>query len=193
MAGSIAAMFHAPTRPVFSSVGAHLGVRHMATEEPGQVPESPEDARLTSLNQRLKQAQLEETARKGKPDSERSRQVVRSAGMRILSDLVGLPFGGGLIGSCDRLVHLAASGALRVWPAFADPTLLCLRGLRPPPGAGSKFRPLHPRFRGPDPETASRPTEKRSASQVRGMSPRVGSTTSRSAGPCRAPWTRRSR
>jgi len=70
----------------------------MATEEPGQDFQSPEDARLTSLNQRLRQAQREEAARKGKPDVERSRQVVRSAGMRILSDLVGLPFGGGLIG-----------------------------------------------------------------------------------------------
>jgi ATP synthase protein I len=68
----------------------------MATEEPD--PKSPEDSRLTSLNQRLKQAQLEEAARKGRPDVERSRQVVRSAGMRLLQDLVGLPFGGGLIG-----------------------------------------------------------------------------------------------
>ena len=68
----------------------------MAMEEPD--PKSPEDARLTSLNQRLRQAQLEEAARKGKPDIERSRQVVRSAGMRLLQDLVGLPFGGGLIG-----------------------------------------------------------------------------------------------
>jgi len=70
----------------------------MAVDEPGQEPQSPEDARLTSLNQRLRQAQLEEAARKGKPDLERSRQLVRSTGMRILSDLVGLPFGGGLIG-----------------------------------------------------------------------------------------------
>ena len=29
----------------------------------------------------------------------------------------------------------------------------------PPPGAGSKFRHLHPWFRGPDPETAERVTE----------------------------------
>ncbi len=70
----------------------------MAADETGQDPQSPEDARLTSLNQRLRQAKLDEAARKGYPDIERSRQVVRSAGMRILSDLVGLPFGGGLIG-----------------------------------------------------------------------------------------------
>ena len=36
----------------------------------------------------------------------------------------------------------------------------------PPPGAGSKFRHLHPWFRGPDPETAERVSEKRSASQA---------------------------
>jgi len=68
----------------------------MAMEEPD--PKSPEDARLTSLNKRMKQAQLEEAARKAKPDAERSRHVVRSAGMRILSDLVGLPFGGFVVG-----------------------------------------------------------------------------------------------
>ena len=57
------------------------------------------------------------------------------------------------------------SGTLRVWPAFAVQPLPLSQGAPPPPGAGSKFRHLHPRFRGPDPETTSRPTEKRSASQ----------------------------
>ena len=70
----------------------------MAVDEPGQDPQSPEDARLTSLNQRLRQAQLEEAARKGRPDAERSQRLVRSVGTRLLYDLVGLPFGGGLIG-----------------------------------------------------------------------------------------------
>ena len=70
----------------------------MATDEPGQLPESPEDARLTSLNRRLRQAQLEEAARKGRPDAERSQRLVRSVGTRLLYDLIGLPFGGGLIG-----------------------------------------------------------------------------------------------
>ena len=68
----------------------------MEMEEPD--PKSPEDARLTSLNKRLKQAQLEEATRKGRPDVERSQQLVRSVGQRLLYDLVGLPFGGGLIG-----------------------------------------------------------------------------------------------
>ena len=70
----------------------------MAMDEPGQDPHSPEDARLTSLNQRLRQAQQEEAARKGRPDIERSQRLVRSVGQRLLYDLVGLPFGGGLIG-----------------------------------------------------------------------------------------------
>ena len=70
----------------------------MVMDESGQDPKSPEDARLTSLNQRLRQAQLEETARKGRPDAERSQRLVRSVGTRLLYDLVGLPFGGGLIG-----------------------------------------------------------------------------------------------
>ena len=70
----------------------------MVMDESGQDPKSPEDARLTSLNQRLKQAQLEEAARKGRPDAERSQRLVRSVGTRLLYDLVGLPFGGGLIG-----------------------------------------------------------------------------------------------
>jgi ATP synthase protein I len=96
LAGPYAAMFHAPTRPVFFERGRTFRGRRMAMEEPD--PKSPEDARLTSLNQRLKQAQLEEAARKGRPDIERSQQLVQSVGQRLLYDLVGLPFGGGLIG-----------------------------------------------------------------------------------------------
>ena len=104
MAGSIAAVFHALKRPVFFECGRISRCRCMAMEEPEQDPKSPEDARLTSLNQRLKQAQLEEAARNGRPDVARSRQVVRSAGMRILQDLVGLPMGGFVVGwVLDRL------------------------------------------------------------------------------------------
>ena len=68
----------------------------MTENEPRQDPGLPEDARLTSLDRRLKQAQLEEAVRTGKnkPDS----QVGRSQGMRILSDLFGIPFGSALIG-----------------------------------------------------------------------------------------------
>lgn len=65
----------------------------------------------------------------------------------------------------SSVVPTSENAALRVWPAFAVQPLPLSQGAPPPPGAGSKFRHLHPRFRGPDPETTSRPTEKRSASQ----------------------------
>ena len=68
----------------------------MSENEPRQDPGLPEDARLTSLDRRLKQAQLEEAVRTGKKKPES--QVGRSQGMRILSDLVGIPFGSALIG-----------------------------------------------------------------------------------------------
>ena len=69
----------------------------MAVDEPGQDEPSQQDARLTSLDQRLDQAKREEAVRNGKPSDE-SQRLIRSVGSRILSDLVGLPFGGGLIG-----------------------------------------------------------------------------------------------
>ena len=70
----------------------------MAGHETGEDHGTPEDSRLTSLNQRLNQVQSEETAKLARVDTERSQQLVRSVGMRILSVLIGYPLGGGLIG-----------------------------------------------------------------------------------------------
>lgn len=68
----------------------------MAENEPWQDPRLPEDARLTSLERRLKQAQLEEATRSG------GRHAVadyyKSAGYRVLSVLIGYPLGCALIG-----------------------------------------------------------------------------------------------
>jgi ATP synthase protein I len=68
----------------------------MQENEPWQDPGLPEDARLTSLDKRLKQAQAQEAARTGTTDTSSNRG--RSQGMRILSDLVGIPLGSALIG-----------------------------------------------------------------------------------------------
>ena len=68
----------------------------MTENEPWQDPRLPEDARLTSLDKRLKQAQHDEAVRAGKTST--VSHVGRSQGMRILSDLVGIPFGSALIG-----------------------------------------------------------------------------------------------
>ncbi|HVF36365.1 MAG TPA: AtpZ/AtpI family protein [Sphingomicrobium sp.] len=70
----------------------------MAANEPEEDWRTPEDARLTSLNERLNRVQLEEAARQAGIDNKRSQQLVRSVGMRILSVLIGYPLGGGLIG-----------------------------------------------------------------------------------------------
>jgi ATP synthase protein I len=66
----------------------------MAENEPWQDPRLPEDARLTSLDRRLKQAQLEEARRTetAKPDAN------YRLGMRVLGELIGAPFGGAVIG-----------------------------------------------------------------------------------------------
>lgn len=68
----------------------------MAENEPRQDPGLPEDARLTSLDKRLRQAQAEEAARTGTKGAPSRRG--QSQGMRILSDLIGLPLGSALIG-----------------------------------------------------------------------------------------------
>lgn len=72
----------------------------MAKREPEPEP-LPEDARLTSLDERLRRARLEEDARTaGKRKQPRPGQ---KQGMRILSDLIGIPFGSALIGwTIDR-------------------------------------------------------------------------------------------
>ena len=70
----------------------------MAADEPDEGNRTPEDSRLTSLNERLNRVQSEEAAKQARIDQERSQQLVRSVGMRILSVLIGYPLGGFLIG-----------------------------------------------------------------------------------------------
>lgn len=66
----------------------------MAENEPHEDAGLPEDARLTSLDRRLKRAQEKEARRTGtaKPDAN-YRQ-----GMRVLGELIGAPLGGAVIG-----------------------------------------------------------------------------------------------
>ena len=63
----------------------------MAADEPEEDFRTPEDARLTSLNERLNRVQSEEAAKQARIDRDRSQQLVRSVGMRILSVLIGYP------------------------------------------------------------------------------------------------------
>ncbi len=67
----------------------------MAENEPELEPLA-EDARITSLDERLKQAQSEEDVRTGRRAA--GAQVVRTAGAKILQDLIGIPLGSAVIG-----------------------------------------------------------------------------------------------
>ena len=66
----------------------------MAEDETGEVPKLPPDARLESLDKRLdrlQQAEARRTARRQPDPSVR-------AGQLVLSQLVGGPLGGGIVG-----------------------------------------------------------------------------------------------
>lgn len=68
----------------------------MAVDEPREESGLPEDARLTSLDRRLKQAQAEEARRGG--GHQAVADYYRSPGYRVLSVLIGYPLGSALIG-----------------------------------------------------------------------------------------------
>jgi ATP synthase protein I len=89
-----AGMFHARLIPSFGR--ASLWEKDMAVEEPGQDPKLTEDARLTSLEQRVKQAQTDEAVRTGqaRKPADKNEQL----GNRVLSYLIGGLVGGALIG-----------------------------------------------------------------------------------------------
>lgn len=73
----------------------------MAENEPGQDPLLSEDARLTSLTKRLKQAKADEAARTAKVRPDANYRL----GMRILGELIGAPAGGAIVGFVlDRLL-----------------------------------------------------------------------------------------
>jgi len=70
----------------------------MVANGPGEEPHSPKDARLQSLDERLDRIKAEDAAEEKRRNAEYSQRVIKSAGTRILSVLVGYPLGGALIG-----------------------------------------------------------------------------------------------
>lgn len=70
----------------------------MAANGTGEEPQSRKDARLESLDQRLDRIKADDAADEKRRMTAESQRVIRSAGMRILSVLVGYPLGGFLIG-----------------------------------------------------------------------------------------------
>lgn len=68
----------------------------MAEDEPRQDPEPLRDSRLSSLDERLRQAQADEAVRTGSGRRQADRN--ERLGNRVLSYLIGGPVGGALIG-----------------------------------------------------------------------------------------------
>jgi len=72
-----------------------LRIGDMMDDKPGQDVESPQDARLDSLEGRLRRAQAREAERTGQaPVTDANEQL----GQRVLSTLLGGLFGGAVIG-----------------------------------------------------------------------------------------------
>ena len=84
----------------------------MAEDEPRQDPKLPPDARLDSLDERLRGAQAAEAARTGV--APRASRTGQRQGMRILSVMFSYPLGSALIGwVIDR-----AAGTRGIWVAM---------------------------------------------------------------------------
>ena len=70
----------------------------MVANGTGQDPHPPKDARLESHDKRLDRIKAEEERQTEGRMSAESQRVIKSAGMRILSVLIGYPLGGAFIG-----------------------------------------------------------------------------------------------
>lgn len=66
----------------------------MVVDDPSQDPKLPPDARLDSLELRLKHAQRQEELRSNRQEGDQAYQI----GQRVLGHLIGGPIGGGLVG-----------------------------------------------------------------------------------------------
>jgi ATP synthase protein I len=90
----------------------------MTEDEPRQDPKSPQDARLASLDERLRKAQAGEAERTGGPDGG-TESYYRSPAYRVLSVLVGYPLGCALIGyAIDRFAGTRGAWVAMVFVGF---------------------------------------------------------------------------
>ena len=123
MAVSLSAMFLVPSWPLRFMRGDAQG-RCMAEDEIDEVPKLPPDARLESLDERLDRLQQEEDKR----NRRRMPDASYRAGQAVLSNLIGAPAGGFIIGFVlDKLLGtkpwlmlamLFAGFAVGVWNVF---------------------------------------------------------------------------
>jgi ATP synthase protein I len=120
LAVPLSAMFLVLAGPTNFQRGRRTG-RDMADDDTGEVPKLPPDARLGSLDERLDRLQKAEAKRTAKRQPDTNYQ----AGQLVLSQLVGCPLGGGIVGwLLDRwlgtrpwlmLVFLFLGFAVGIW------------------------------------------------------------------------------
>jgi ATP synthase protein I len=90
----------------------------MAESDPRQDPQSPPDARLASLDERIRRAKADEAARTHLPGTKAGRG--QAQGMRILSVLISYPLGSALIGyAIDRMAGTRAIWVAMLFVGFA--------------------------------------------------------------------------
>ena len=87
-------MFLVPAWPLMSFSGGDAQGRCMAEDEFDEASKLPPDARLESLDERLDRLQQAEAKRTAKRQPDANYQ----AGQLVLSQLVGCPLGGGIVG-----------------------------------------------------------------------------------------------
>jgi ATP synthase protein I len=106
----------------------------MSENGPGQDPELPEDARLNSLDERLREAQQAEAVRTGKARPDANYRL----GQRVLGEMIGAPFGGAVIGFViDRLAGTKPLFLLALlFLGFGIGIRNIIRLSRTPPGSG---------------------------------------------------------
>ena len=111
----------------------------MATDETGQDPKLPPDARLDSLEQRLQRAQAVEAERTHKRQVNPTTRIAQ----QLFGHLIGAPAGGGLIGwGLDSLFGtFPVLFLVMLFVGFGVGVRNVMRISKTPPGPGPGARP----------------------------------------------------
>jgi len=106
----------------------------MDTNETGQDPKLPPDARLDSLDERIDRLQREEAKRTGRPEANPTTRIWQL----MFSHLIGAPAGGGIIGwGLDSLFGtFPLLFLLMLFLGFGVGVVNVMRVSRTPPASG---------------------------------------------------------